>query len=66
MEGFLKGTTHTWPIGYLPPDKAAQALRHFGIQTLPATLVVDPTGAVSLNPGNVETLEEMIAAAQKM
>ena len=66
MEGFLKGTTHTWPIGYLPPDKAALALRHFGIQTLPATLVVDPTGAVSLNPGNVETLEEMIAAAQKM
>ena len=66
MEGFLKGTTHTWPIGYLPPDKASQALRHFGIQTLPATLVVDPSGAVSLNPGDVETLEEMIAAAQKM
>ncbi len=66
MTDFLKGTKHPWPVGFLPPDKATELLRHFKIKTLPATLVVDPTGAVSINDGNIETLEQMIVTSAEL
>jgi len=63
MNDFLDNNPHPWPIGHLSPRQGARILRQFGIKTLPATLVVDQTGRVSMNTGSAETLERLINAS---